>query len=288
MPTSFTAVGKSCVSPRYHSKLPARSRQARSFDEKKAKIRLPSLAGVLAATELVGWHIVRPVAQNCRSQSTAPVLASMHTTCNRSWLKPLAEVTITLPATRIGLETPRPGRAVFQATLCSMPASSLARSTGGAALVATERLSEPRKCSQSAPAVSVTHSSGSNSLQRRVHADPYFAVRSLIGQQSSGRSRRPGLCDKMAVPDASQTRSLKSQSCAQLSFLVVLQHLHQDDVPPGFHLALADVLIHLLAGVIDIVLPTNSPLSQILLAFVDVQPDLDVASASSAMNSAAA
>ena len=52
--------------------------------EKVAKIRLPSLAGVGAAGQILPWVMVLPVDQNRRCQSFFPVLVSKQKTCKRS------------------------------------------------------------------------------------------------------------------------------------------------------------------------------------------------------------
>ena len=101
--------------------MPSRSKQARSLEEKKAKIRRPSLAGVLAATPPNGLWIVLPVAQSWRSQRSLPEAASSASTCSRSCLGPLAAVTTTRPRTTIGPEGPLPGSGAFQATRSSGP-----------------------------------------------------------------------------------------------------------------------------------------------------------------------
>ena len=119
----------------------------RSLDENRAKTRLPSLAGVGAATQVLLCAIVRPVAQNCRSQSSAPSVLEKHITCRRSCSGPLEQVTNTRSPTTIGPDSPRPGRGIFQAMLFS------SSSTGRRASAATAALeSLPRNCSQSARA----------------------------------------------------------------------------------------------------------------------------------------
>ena len=55
---------------------PNAKKQIKSLEEKNAKIRSPSLAGVGAATELNGCVSVRPVAQNCRCHSGFPLARS--------------------------------------------------------------------------------------------------------------------------------------------------------------------------------------------------------------------
>ena len=146
MPTLLRAVGHSYDSPRSHWGLPSRSKQARSLEENRAKIRRPSLAGVLAAMPPNGLWIVLPVAQSCRCQRTLPDTASKASTCSRSCLGPLAAVTTTRPATTIGPAGPRPGSDAFQATCSSGPKRS-GRSFSSPTLV----LSLPRNWSQSAP-----------------------------------------------------------------------------------------------------------------------------------------
>src|SRR4030095_1706063 len=82
-----------------------------------AKRRSPSLAGVGAATQVFSWHIVRPVAQNWRSQRFVPSFALKQMTCNRSCFGPLEHVTNTRSPMMIGLLKPRPGRSAAQAML---------------------------------------------------------------------------------------------------------------------------------------------------------------------------
>jgi hypothetical protein len=80
-----------------------------------ATIRLPSLAGVGAATQFLSWHVVRPVAQNRRSQSFEPSVALKQMTCSRCCFGPLQQVTNTRSPMMIGLDKPRPGKSAFQA-----------------------------------------------------------------------------------------------------------------------------------------------------------------------------
>src|SRR5271168_4823065 len=118
----------------------------------------PSLAGVGAATALLGWHWVRPVAQNFRSQSCLPESAATQTTCNRFSGSPLEAVTNTRPATTIGPERPRPGKLAFQATFCPVSPS---HSSGGWLPSAMLAPRGPRNSAQSAPAdamaINTTH-----------------------------------------------------------------------------------------------------------------------------------
>ncbi len=169
MPASLRAVGHSYDSPRSHWRLPSRSKQTRLLEEKRAKIRRPSLAGVLAATPPNGLWIVLPVAQSCRSQRSLPDAASSASTCKRSCLGPLAAVTTTRPRTTIGPDGPRPGSATFQATLGkgtvpfssdenwdSPPRSSGPKRRGRSLSPQTLVLSLPRNWSQSLPQNSST------------------------------------------------------------------------------------------------------------------------------------
>ena len=71
---------------------------------------MPSVQGVGAATLVLEWHIVRPVAHTRRSQRSFPVWASRQSRCNRSWEVPALAVTKTLPSTTTAPDRPRPGR----------------------------------------------------------------------------------------------------------------------------------------------------------------------------------
>ncbi len=55
----------------------------RSLQENSAKMRLPSLAGEEVAQPIFWWVIVRPVAQNCRSQILEPSFALRQMTWSR-------------------------------------------------------------------------------------------------------------------------------------------------------------------------------------------------------------
>ena len=75
-----------------------------SFEENWQNSRWPSLHGVLAATQVLGCVIVRPVAQNCRSQIFSPVFPLRQSTCNRSCSTPLDAVRNTRSPTMTALE----------------------------------------------------------------------------------------------------------------------------------------------------------------------------------------
>src|SRR5262249_37485543 len=81
------------------------------------KMRSPSLTGVGAATQVFSCDIVRPVAQNWRSQRLVPSEARKQMTCRRSCFGPLEQVTNTRSPTMIGLLNPRPGKSAAQAIL---------------------------------------------------------------------------------------------------------------------------------------------------------------------------
>ena len=110
-----------------------------------ATIRWPSLAGVGAATQVLDWQSVRPVAQNWRSQSFDPSVALKQMTCSRCCFRPLQQVTNTRSPMIIGLESPLPGNSAFQA-----------RSLLVSSVIGTPDSSEtplhkgPRNCGQSA------------------------------------------------------------------------------------------------------------------------------------------
>ena len=111
----------------------------------------PSLHGVGPATLVLLWHMVRPVAQNCRCQRVLPSLAFRHTTCSRSWRGPLLQVRNTRSPTTMAPERPRPGRSIahFRFSLPSLIGSALS--------LVTPVPPGPRNCSQSPASTAVVN-----------------------------------------------------------------------------------------------------------------------------------
>ena len=73
IPKPFAALGKSWVNPLNQTRSPFKSMQKISFEENWAMTRRPSLTIVGAATQVLSWQIVRPVALNFLSQIKFPL-----------------------------------------------------------------------------------------------------------------------------------------------------------------------------------------------------------------------